>query len=120
MRAGLVTLFLVGFTLTALAQPPRPVGGISELDQSVRECVMLKYTGVEDGSDPRLTMKYEDINELRFTFSEPGCRWTVTGHARVPSFAGIYAFTQFWVCVNQHADGSFFSSFITHKRLYLH
>lgn len=113
---ALALALLVPFAVSA---NPRPTGTMGALDQSVRECVMLKYTGSEDGRAGRMSMRYEDINEMSFTFSEPGCRWTVTGHARVPTPGGIHAYTQWWVCVNLDANNSFVSSFITHKRLYL-
>lgn len=104
----------------AFAQAGRPTGGMGALDQSVREAVMLKYTGSIDGQAGRLSMKYEDINEMQFTFSEPGCRWTVTGHAKVPTPAGFPAYTKWWVCVNVDVNNEFVSRFLDHKRLYLH
>ncbi|MBX3018060.1 MAG: hypothetical protein KF767_09230 [Bdellovibrionaceae bacterium] len=116
---SLVLLSVLMLPLLSFANLSRPTGTMSALDQSVRECVMLKYTGAIDGEAGSLSMKYEDINEMSFTFSEPGCRWTVTGHAKVPTPGGFSAYTKWWVCVNLDAKNEFVSSFITHKRLYL-
>jgi hypothetical protein len=112
MISKIIISFLVWVSVPATA-----AGDMGDLDQAVRECVMLKYTQREDGNDRRFPMKYEDINEMKFTFTQPGCQWTVTGHARVPG--AVTAYTQWWVCVNRENNTGFRATFITHKRLYL-